>query len=184
MKTLKNLFLEELADRYDSEKQLVEAMPKMVAAATCNELKELITSHLKQTEKHVTKIETIFKAFDEKAHAKRCEGTVGLLKEATEVITSFKGTPAINAAIVSAAQKVEHYEIASYGCLHEWAMELKNDAAAGIIKTILDEEGEANKSFIKLARTLCNKQALNEESHKNHSYGIKEVGKAAHTAGL
>jgi ferritin-like metal-binding protein YciE len=160
MKTLKHLFLEELADRYDSESQLVQAMPKMAEAATEPALKQLILGHLKQTELHVTSLEKVFKAFGEKPKAKKCQGTIGLLKESEETIASFKGTQVIDAALISTAQKVEHYEIASYGCLHEWAKDLRNAEAVGILEGILKEEKEANKSLTELARAHSNNDAL------------------------
>ena len=160
MKTLKNLFLEELADRYDGEKQLVSAMPKMAAAATCSKLKTLIQSHLKQTEEHVNKLDKVFKAFGEKPTAKKCSAICGLIKEGEEIATSFAGSHAINAALISTAQKVEHYEIAAYGCLHEWAKDLKNEEAASILQGILTEEGDTNKALIELARASSNGEAL------------------------
>ena len=168
MKTLKDLFLDELADMYDAEKRIVKALPKMAKAATCEDLKAAILAHLKETEGHVTKLEQVFQAFDEKARGKTCEATVGLLKEGDEIAADFKGSPAINAALVSAAQKVEHYEMASYGCLHEWAGLLGNEEAAELLQQILDEEKAANDSLTELARESCNQQALGD-SDENES---------------
>ena len=168
MKTLKDLFMDELADMYDAEKRLVKALPKMAKAATCEDLKAAILAHLKETEGHVTKLEQVFQSFDEKARGKTCEATVGLLKEGDEIAAAFKGSPAINAALVSAAQKVEHYEMASYGCLHEWAGLLDNEEAAGLLQQILDEEKAANESLTELAREACNQQALGD-SDENES---------------
>jgi ferritin-like metal-binding protein YciE len=160
MSALKKLFLEELADRYDSEKRLVRAMPKMAKTATGMHLQKLIRSHLKETIGHVKKLETVFKSFDAKVRAKKCEATLGLLKEGDEIAADFKGSPAINAALISAAQKIEHYEIASYGCLHEWAALLGNRQAAGQLHEILEEEKAANEALIGLARSCCNNAAL------------------------
>ncbi len=162
MKTLKDLFLDELADMYDAEQRIVRALPKMAKAATCTHLQAAIQSHLKETEGHVTKLEKVFKAFDEKAKAKKCEATVGLLEEGDEIAADFKGSPAINAALISAAQKVEHYEIASYGCLHEWAGLLGNQEAAGLLESILGEEKSANEALTELARSSSNSEALEE----------------------
>jgi len=162
MKILKDLFLDELADMYDAEKRIVKALPKMAKAATCNDLKTAIQSHLKETEGHVTKLEKVFQSFDEKAKGKTCEATVGLLKEGDEIAAEFKGSPAINAALISAAQKVEHYEMASYGCLHEWAGLLGNEKAANLIEKILDEEKAANEKLTELARSSSNEEALGE----------------------
>lgn len=160
MKTLKKLFLDELADMYDAERRIVKALPKMAKAATSNGLKKAIQAHLKETEGHVKKLEQVFQSFDEKAKWKTCEATIGLLKEGDEIALEFKGSPAINAALISAAQKVEHYEMASYGCLHEWAGLLKNKKAASLLQEILDEEEGANKSLNELALACCNKEAL------------------------
>ena len=171
MKTLKDLFLDELADMYDAEHQIVKALPKLAKAATCPDLREAILSHLKETEGHVKKLEQVFQSFNEKAKGKTCEATEGLLEEGDEIAAEFKGSPAINAALISAAQKVEHYEMASYGCLHEWAGLLGNKEAAGLLQQILDEEKAANRSLTKLARASSNEEALSE-SVKN---GSKEM---------
>lgn len=118
--------MDELADMYDAEKRLVTALPKMAKAATCEDLKTAILSHLEETKGHVTKLEQVFQAFDEKAKGKTCEATVGLLKEGDEIAADFKGSPAINAALVSVAQTVEHYEMASYGWPHTYSSNLKS----------------------------------------------------------
>jgi ferritin-like metal-binding protein YciE len=162
MKTLKDLFLGELADMYDAERRIVKALPKLAKAATCEKLQEALLTHLKETEGHVTKVERVFECFDEKAKGKTCEATVGLLKEGDEIAAEFKGSPAINAAIISAGQKVEHYETASYGCLHEWATLLGNEDAASILEEILNEEKAANETLTKLARSSSNEEALGE----------------------
>src|ERR1700679_1658762 len=146
MKTLRVLFLDELADMYYAERRIVKALPKMAKAATCDKLKQAILAHLKETEGHVTKLEEVFQSFDEKARGKTCEATVGLLKEGDEIAADFKGSPAINAALISAAQKVEHHEMASYGCLHEWAGLLGNKEAAGLLGEILGEEKPPTKT--------------------------------------
>lgn len=160
MRTLKNLFLDELAARYDAGKRLVIAMPKMIKAATCIHLQKLIRSHLKETESHVKTLEKVFQSFGAKPGAKRCEATIGLLKEADEIAAGFKDTPAINAGLISVAQKIEHCEIASYGCLREWAALLENRKASGLLKEILIEEKAANQALIALARSISNYEAL------------------------
>ena len=166
MKTLKDLFLNELVDMYDAERRIVKALPKMAKAATCPDLREAIQSHLKETEGHVKKLEQVFQSFGEKAKGQTCEATVGLLEEGDEIAAEFKGSPAINAALISAAQKVEHYEIASYGCLREWAGLLGNKEAAGLLQEILVEEKAANHSLSELARFINNEEALGESDQK------------------
>jgi ferritin-like metal-binding protein YciE len=162
MKTLKDLFLGELADMYDAERRIVKALPKMAKAASCDALKDAILVHLEETKGHVTKLEEVFECFDEKAKGKTCEATVGLLKEGDEIAAEFKDTQAINAALISAAQKVEHYEMASYGCLHEWAGLLGNPKAATILEEILDEEKATNEALSELAVAKINREALAE----------------------
>ena len=164
MKTLRDLFLDELADMYDSEQRIVRALPKMVKAATCTRLQAALKHHLKETEGHVTKLEQVFESIGEKAKGKKCEATVGLLKEGDEIAAEFKGSPAINAALISAGQKVEHYEIASYGCLHEWAGVLGHEEAAGLLHEILAEEKAADETLTELARSGDNEEARDGES--------------------
>ena len=110
----------------------------------------------------MTKIEQVFKSFNEKVRGQTCQATVGLLKEGDEIASENKGEITINAALISAAQKVEHYEMASYGCLLAWAGLLGNKEAAGLLKKILDEEKAANTALTKLALATSNKEALCE----------------------
>jgi ferritin-like metal-binding protein YciE len=167
MKTLKVLFLDELKDMYDAEHRILKALPKMAKAATNEQLKEALLSHLEETKGQVTKLEQVFAAFDEKPKAKKCQATVGLLKEGDEIAGDNKGEPTINAALISAGQKVEHYEIASYGCLHEWAKLLDNEEAADLLEQILDEEKGANKKLMELARASCNNEALGKNGSED-----------------
>lgn len=178
MKTLKDLFLDELADMYDAEKRIAKALPKMAKAATGADLKGAILSHLKETEGHVTKLEQVFQSFEEKAKGKTCEGTVGLLEEGDEIAAEFKGSPAINAALISAAQKIEHYEMASYGCLQEWAGLLGNTEAADLLETILGEEGAANEKLTELARAGSNQEALGESDKDDSKRASEDKGPA------
>ncbi len=162
MKTLQDLFFNELSDIYDAERRIAKALPKMAKAATSAPLKKAFEFHLKQTEGHARKVEEIFGCFDRKAKGKTCEATVGLLKEGEEMAASFEGSPAINAALIATAQKVEHYEMATYGCLHEWANLLGNKKAAALLQEILNEEGATNKELTALARASSNEDALAE----------------------
>jgi ferritin-like metal-binding protein YciE len=162
MRTLKNLFLDELADRYDAEMRLVIAMPKMIRAATCTHLQELIQAHLNETARHVKTLEKVFQSFGEKPRAKKCEATIGLLKEGDKIALANKGWPVLNAALISVAQKLEHYEIATYGCLRGWAKLLGNEEAAGLLQEVLVEEKAANHALSELARSRTNIEALGE----------------------
>jgi ferritin-like metal-binding protein YciE len=160
MKTLRDLFLDELKDMYDAEHRIIKALPKLAKAATCEKLKAAFLVHLEETKGQVTKLGKVFEAFDEKPKSKKCKATVGLLEEGDEIVAENKGEPTINAALISAGQKVEHYEIASYGCLHEWAKLLKNERAANLLEEILEEEKAANDTLTKLARDSSNEEAL------------------------
>ena len=164
MKTLKDLFLDELMDMYDAEQRITRALPKMVKAATCARLQAALQKHLKETQGQITNLEKVFKSIGEKAKAKKCEATVGLLEEGDEIAKEFKGSPAINAALIAAGQKVEHYEIASYGCLHEWAGLLGHQEAAGLLKENLDQEKAADEALTEIARSEDNEKARNGES--------------------
>ena len=167
---------------YDAEHRIVQAIPKLVKAATCPELKKALEAHLLETEGQVIKLEKVFDAFEEKAKGKPCAAMKGLLEEGDEIATSFKGSPAINAALISAGQKVEHYEIASYGCLREWAALLGNEKAAGLLQEILDQEKAANATLSRLAQDGCNDQALGESNEKESEATDKSSGKSSHFA--
>jgi ferritin-like metal-binding protein YciE len=161
MKTLKDLFLEELADMYDAEHRMVKALPDLIEAATCNELKGALQSHLDETEHQVEKLETVFAAFSEKPQRTKCPAMAGLIDEASEIVAENKKSPSINAAIIAAAQKVEHYEIASYGCLQAWAGLLGNRQAADVLDEILEEEKAADRTLNEMS-VAKNEEALEE----------------------
>jgi ferritin-like metal-binding protein YciE len=166
MRTLQDLFLDELADIYDAERRTAKAMPRIAKAATCDALKDALHSHLEETEGHMEDIEEIFGCFDAKVRARPCGVTVGLLEEGDELIEDYKDSPAINAALIFLAQKIEHHEIAQYGCLHAWALVLGNKEAAGLLQEILDEEKAANDALTELARGGSNEEALGEGGKK------------------
>jgi ferritin-like metal-binding protein YciE len=152
MSTLNDLFVEQLADLYDAEQQLVEALPKMAAAASSAPLKKAFQQHLKETEEHVTRLEKVFTSIGEKKESKHCAAMEGLIAEGDEVI-SMKGSSAVkDVALVSAAQRVEHYEIAGYGNIRAFAEKLGHTEACDLIDKILYEEGEANRTLTKITQ--------------------------------
>ncbi len=161
MNTLKDLFLSELADMYDSEHRIIKALPKLIKAATCADLQDALQHHLQETEGQVTKLERVFASFDEKVKSKKCPAMAGLLEEGDSIVGDYKKSPAINAAIISAGQKVEHYEIASYGCLRTWAELLDNSEAAHLLEEILEEEKAADRTLNDLAEAK-NQEAFEE----------------------
>src|SRR5579863_7807029 len=136
---------------YDSEHRMIKALPKMIKAATCGELQDALQHHLEETESQVERLDRVFASFDEKPKGKKCHATVGLIEEGDELVSEHKKSSAINAAIISAAQKIEHYEIGSYGCLRAWAQLLGNQEAADLLEEILDEEKNADKTLNELS---------------------------------
>jgi len=152
MSTLRETFLEELADLYDAEKQLLKALPKMAKAAKHQELRDGFEEHLEQTEEHVQRVEQVFESMGQKAKAKKCKGMLGLLQEGEELIREKAG----DAALISAAQKVEHYEIAAYGSLKSWAKLLGEQDAAELLEETLDEEKETDERLTEAAENIIN----------------------------
>jgi ferritin-like metal-binding protein YciE len=132
----------------------------MAKAAISDDLKRAMRSQEKETERQVKKMDRVFKAFGAKAKRKTCKATMGLLAEAHEIGSHFKGSPAIDAALIAAAQKVAHHGIASYGCLHQWATLLGNEKAASLLQEILDQEKATDESLTELALRSSNREAL------------------------
>jgi ferritin-like metal-binding protein YciE len=161
MKALKNLFLNELADMNDSEHRIIKALPKMIQAATCGKLQQVLEHHLQETEEQIAQIEKVFAAFAEKPKTKKCPAIAGILEEGDRIVTENKKTTAINAAIIAACQKVEHHEIASYGALRAWAQLLGNQEAADLLDEILDQEKDADQALNDLA-IAKNRETLEE----------------------
>lgn len=154
MKDLKELFLDELADVYSAEQQLVKALPKMAKAASSDELREGFEQHLEQTQEHVNRVEQVFEVFGEKAKAKKCEAMAGLIKEAQQALEEDAEGPVKDALLIACAQKVEHYEIASYGTLRTWAEVLEENEAVSLLEETEAEEKETDDKLTTLAETV------------------------------
>ena len=159
IKTLEDLFTETLKDMYYVEKKLVKTLPTMEKKAVDQELKDAINSHAAETETHVARLEQVFEACEIKPQAKKCEALEGLLEEANEVLEDIKDDRAMDAAIISSAQTVEHYEMARYGSLIAWARELGFNEAADIIQETLDEEESADQKLSDIAEDAVNQRA-------------------------
>jgi ferritin-like metal-binding protein YciE len=160
---LKELFVDELKDIYWAEKHLASALPKLIKGATSEDLKQTITNHLEETRNHVTRLESVFASIDEKAAAKKCLAMEGLLNEATELLSDTdKGTEVRDVAIISAAQKVEHYEIASYGTLRTVAGTLGYSEAQDLLDETLAEEKNADSLLTQVAENYVNEAASQE----------------------
>ena len=161
---LNELFIDELKDIYWAEKHLAKALPKMAKAATSEELRTAIQNHLQETENHITRLESAFESIDEKAVAKKCEAMAGLIKEGEEIIDDTeKGTFTRDAGIISAAQKIEHYEIASYGTLKTLASTLGYNEAAELLDATLKEEKNADNMLTKIAESNINQSGKTEK---------------------
>ena len=160
---LKELFVDELKDIYWAEKHLAAALPKMIKGATSEDLKQTITTHLEETKNQITRLENVFESVGEKAAAKKCLAMEGLLKEATELLSDTdKGTEVRDVAIISAAQKVEHYEIASYGTLRTLAGTLGYSEAQELLDETLAEEKNADSLLTQVAENYVNEAAAAE----------------------
>jgi ferritin-like metal-binding protein YciE len=160
LESLEILYIEELRDLYNAENQLVKALPKMAKAASSPELRRAFEDHLEETKEQVERLEEIFKKLGKKPTGKTCHGMKGLIEEGSEIMKQEGDDSVLDAALIAAAQKVEHYEIASYGTVREFANILGEEDAAELLQETLDEEGEANKRLTELAEETVNVEAV------------------------
>jgi ferritin-like metal-binding protein YciE len=159
LETLRDLYVEQLHDLYSAETQLVEALPKMAKGATNQQLRTAFTEHLAQTKGHAQRLEQIFKELGEDPKGPECKGMKGLIREGDEMV-KMKGDPAaIDAGLIAAAQRVEHYEMAGYGCVRTYAHQLGDHATEQRLQQTLDEESAADQKLTKLAETVINLEA-------------------------
>jgi ferritin-like metal-binding protein YciE len=165
---LEKLFTDSLKDIYWAEKHLTKALPKMQKKATTDELKTAIEEHLAQTQEHVSRLEQVFEICGKKAQAKKCDAMEGLVKEGDSIVEETEdNTMTRDAGIIMAAQKVEHYEIATYGSLVQFAKTLGMDDAAELLEQTLEEEKEADEKLTKIAEGSVNESAQNEEGEED-----------------
>jgi ferritin-like metal-binding protein YciE len=157
--TLQDLLVETLRDTYNAEKQLVKALPKMAKAATSDELQAAFTDHLEVTRQQVTRLEQVFQELDVPVRGKHCVAMEGLIEEGKEIMEEDHDPDVMDAGIIAAAQKVEHYEIAAYGTLRTWAEMLGFTRAAALLQQSLDEESDADEKLSQLAMTQVNVRA-------------------------
>ena len=150
------LLEEELKDIYSAEKQLLKALPKMAKKASSEELRAALEEHLTVTEGQVARLEDVFEALGKTAKAKTCKAMQGLIEEATELMEEDADDAVLDAGIIAAAQKVEHYEIASYGTVRTWAKLCGEDVVAELLQETLDEETEADQKLTELAENFIN----------------------------
>jgi ferritin-like metal-binding protein YciE len=156
LETLKDLYIHELKDLYSAEKQIIKALPKMVKAATNKQLAAGFEEHLEQTKEHVARLEKILKSHDESTRGPKCEGMEGLLKEGEEMIEEDAEEEVRDAGLIAAAQRVEHYEMAGYGCARTYAELLEDQEGAQLLQTTLTEESDTDKKLTELAKSAIN----------------------------
>jgi ferritin-like metal-binding protein YciE len=160
VKSVKDLLLDELRDIYHAEKQLVRALPKMAKKAKSDELRHAFEHHLEETKGQVERLDQVFQQLDARASGKRCEAMEGLIEEAKEMMEDIATPEVLDAAMIAAAQKVEHYEIASYGSVRALAEALGHKEAAKLLEETLDEEKSADQKLNQIALSSVNQTAL------------------------
>ena len=158
-KKLDELFHDTLKDIYFAEKKILTALPKMAKAAQSTELKAAFEKHRTETEGHVGRLEKVFSSIGKKPQGKTCPAIVGLTDEGAEIMQDYKGSPAIDAGLLAAAQAVEHYEISRYGTMRTWAEELGLTDAVSLLDATLKEEKATDKALTDIAKTAVNQQA-------------------------
>lgn len=160
LESLKDLYLEQLKDLYSAETQLVEALPKMAEAASARDLRQAFNDHLRQTAEHVRRLERIFQDLGDSPKGHTCEGMKGLVKEGEEMI-KMQGEPAVlDAGLIAAAQRVEHYEIAGYGTVRTYAELLGRSEHVSLLERTLQEEEDTDEKLTQLAESHVNEEAL------------------------
>jgi ferritin-like metal-binding protein YciE len=158
-KTLQDLFHETLKDIYFAEKKILASLPKMAKAAQSSELRAAFEKHERETEGQVERLERVFEMIGEPARGKTCDAINGIVDEGKEIMTEFKGSPALDAGLLAAAQAVEHYEISRYGTLMTWAKELGLGDAVGLLNETLAEEKRTDETLTQLAKAVVNQEA-------------------------
>jgi ferritin-like metal-binding protein YciE len=159
---LHQLFLDELADIYNAEQQLTKALPKLAKAAQSDELREALQQHLEETEEHVSRLDQVAESLDETIKRKTCKAMKGLIEEGDDIVKEQKNSTALDAGIIAACQKVEHYEIASYGTLATWAEQMGHDEALRLLKQTEEEEAAADEKLTEVAENIANQRAQAE----------------------
>jgi ferritin-like metal-binding protein YciE len=162
--SLHDLYVDELKDLYNAETQLLKALPKMAKAASAPELRTAFEDHLEETREQVRRLELIFKKLDASPKGKKCKAMEGLIEEGKEVMDEAQ-PPVLDAALIAAAQRVEHYEMAGYGCVRTFARLLGYEDAVELLQETLDEEGAADKKLTELAETIINVEAHSSDSN-------------------
>ena len=162
--TIHDAFVEELRDTYDAEKQLIKALPKMAKAASSTELRSAFEAHLEETRGHVERLEQVFESLEEKVKGKHCEGIAGIIEEGKSIMGEDFDEAAMDACLIAAGQRAEHYEMAAYGTLVAWARAMGHTEAADLLQETLDEEKATDEKLTTLAEGGINQEAA-ENAH-------------------
>jgi ferritin-like metal-binding protein YciE len=157
--TLHDAFIDELRDVYNAEQQITKALPKMIKAANARELKQAFNDHLEETRHQIERLEQVFESLEEKARGKKCDGMAGIIEEGKTAMGEDFDEPTMDATLVAAAQRVEHYEMAAYGTLIAWAEAMGHGDAVSLLQENLEEEKAADQKLTKLAESGINEQA-------------------------
>jgi len=168
--TLRTAFISELRDTYDAEKQILKALPRLVKAATTEDLRLAFETHLEETSTHIERLEQVFASLDERVRGKHCDGVAGILEEGKSILEEDFDEATMDAALIGAAQRVEHYEMAAYGTLVAWARVMGHDQAAGLLEQTLQEEKTTDEKLSSLAEAGVN-QAAAELAHAGNGEG-------------
>jgi ferritin-like metal-binding protein YciE len=177
--TLHEAFIDELRDTYDAEKQLTKALPKLARASSSPQLREAFENHLEETQGHIERLEQVFESLNEKARGKHCDGIAGIIEEGKSIMEEDFDDTTMDACLIAAGQRAEHYEMAAYGTLVAWAQAMGHTEATGLLQETLDEEKAADKKLSGLAESGINQDAADAA----HPAGNREpVGAGAGSA--
>ena len=176
--TLHDAFVEELRDTYDAEKQLTKALPKLAKAATSPQLRQAFEAHLAETQEQIARLEQVFSSIEEKPRGKHCDGIAGIIEEGKSIMEEDMDESAMDACLIAAGQRAEHYEMAAYGTLVAWAQAMGHDEAATLLQQTLDEEKNADKKLSALAEGGINQVAA-DAAHPDDAEDDEEAPVAA-----
>ncbi|HEU4687203.1 MAG TPA: ferritin-like domain-containing protein [Vicinamibacterales bacterium] len=177
--TLHDAFIDELRDTYDAEKQLTKALPKLAKAASNPKLRQAFENHLKETEGQISRLEQVFETLDEKVRGKHCDGIAGIIEEGKSIMEEDFDETTMDACLIAAGQRAEHYEMAAYGTLVAWAQAMGHTEAAKLLQQTLDEEKAADKKLSSLAEGGINQGAADAAHSDEEEDELVEVGAGA-----
>ena len=180
--TLHDAFIDELRDTYDAERQLTKALPKLAKAATSPQLREAFETHLEETQGQIERLEQVFETLDEKVRGKHCDGIAGIIEEGKSIMEEDFDEATMDACLIAAGQRAEHYEMAAYGTLVAWARAMGHNGAADLLQETLDEEKAADEKLSALAEGGINEGAANSGSSEDDEEEPAAVGGGAKNA--